>query len=485
MKAHQHHRLSHDASERITRLYEVQHAAFMAHPCPSASERIGKLKALKQQLARHQDLLADAMCRDFGHRPPIESKIFDLLGTALDIGHTIAHVRRWMKPQRRRNQLPLLGNGLHVHYQPKGVVGIIVPWNFPVYLSLGPLVAAIAAGNRVMLKMPPGTPATNAALERLLHEVFDEDEVALAGEELTDPTHFSALPFDHIIFTGSTQVGRSIMRAAADNLTPVTLELGGKSPAVVTRHFDLAEAARRIVHGKVTNCGQVCVSPDYALVPREMVEPFIESAKQAYAAMCAEGGMTWVVDDRHAARLNGLLKDARAKDATVIPCAHYLPERDGRTMPLHLVTQCTPDMRILQEELVGPILPILPYDTVEDAIRHINAGDRPLALYCFSNDHAERDELLRRTHSGGVTLNDWCWHVVSHAAPFGGVGDSGMGSYHGEEGFRELSHARTVFTRRWFYPSQLLHPPYGGLLQRLLLRVFLGKADATLKDKDE
>lgn len=470
--------------ERLLHLFNLQRDACRAQPYPLASERIGKLQALKRQLGRYQDLLAEAMSRDFGHRSPIESKVFDLLGTTLDINHTLSHLRRWMKPACRRNEWLLTGNKLRVHYQPKGVVGIIVPWNFPVYLALGPLVAAIAAGNRVMLKLPPATPATNAVLKRLLQTIYREDEVAVIGEELSDPAHFSTLAFDHLIFTGSTAVGRSVMRAAADNLTPVTLELGGKSPAVVSRHYPLADAALRIVHGKVANCGQVCVSPDYALVPRELVEAFIAHAKQIHASMHAQGGLTWVVDERHTMRLNGLLKDAQTQGATVIPCADYLPERDGRAMPLHLVTGCTPGMRILQEELFGPILPVIPYDTPDQAIAYINGLARPLALYCFSHDERERDELLRRTHSGGVTLNDWCWHVVSHDAPFGGIGASGMGNYHGEEGFRELSHARTVFTRRWFYPSHLLHPPYGGWVQRLLLRVFLGKADPALKDKD-
>lgn len=482
-------RLTADAPSRVDRLFAAQRAAFLSAPYPSAAERIARLRALKRQLARYQDLLADAMSRDFGYRAPVESKIFDVLSTALDAGHAIGHVRRWMRASRRRNELLLSGNGLRVVYQPKGVVGIIVPWNFPVYLAFGPLIAALAAGNRAMLKMPPATPATNAVVERLLAEVFDESVVALVGEELTDPATFSSLPFDHIVFTGSPAVGKTVMRTAAENLIPVTLELGGKSPAVVMRDFPLAVAARRIAHGKIANCGQVCVSPDYALVPRELVEAFVTAVKEAHAEMLGttlEGnGATWIIDDRHAARLNGLLNDARAKGATVIPCANYLAERDHRRMPLHIVTGCTPDMRIMQEELFGPILPVIPYDTLDDAIRHINDNEHPLALYCFSDDTAEREELLRRTHSGGVTLNDWCWHVVSHAAPFGGVGNSGMGNYHGEEGFRELSHARTVFSRRWFFPSQLLHPPYGGFLQRLLLRVFLGKADPALKDRDE
>ena len=476
------------AAARVARLFEAQRAAFLAHPYPACSERKAKLKALKTQIRRYQDLLCTAMSADFGFRSHTESKLLDLLGSVFDANHAIAHVRRWMKPSRRATELLFFSNSLHVTYQPKGVVGIIVPWNFPVYLALGPLIAALAAGNRVMLKMSEITPATNAVLARLLAEIFSEDEVAVVGEELTDPNVFTALPFDHIVFTGSSAVGRIVMHAAADNLTPVTLELGGKSPAVVTRNYPIADAAQRITHGKTANCGQVCVSPDYALVPRESVDDFIANAKASHVAMFGStvgaGGGTWIVNEPHFARINELLADARAKGATVIPCADYGAERDGRQMPLHIVTACSADMRIMQEELFGPILPVVPYDTMDDVIRFIHAGERPLALYCFSHDAAEREYLLRQTHAGGVTLNDWGWHVVNHDAPFGGIGNSGMGSYHGVEGFRELSHARTVFKRQRFFPSQWFYPPYGNLVQRWSLRFFLGKADPALQKND-
>jgi coniferyl-aldehyde dehydrogenase len=482
-------RFENDVPARVARLFALQHAAFRASPYPSADERIARLRALKKQISRYQDLLAEAMSKDFGYRSHGESKIFDLLSSAMDVNHTIAQVKRWMKPSRRHTELLLVTNSLHVTYQPKGVVGVIVPWNFPVYLALGPLIAALAAGNRVMIKMPEITPATNAVLARLLGEVFDESEVALVGEELTDPNVFTSQPFDHIVFTGSPAVGKVVMRTAAESLTPVTLELGGKSPAVVTRNYPLADAARRIAHGKVSNCGQICVAPDYALVPRERIDQFVADVKAGYVAMCGKSsgsnGSTWIVNDRHFARINELLADARAKGARIIPCTPYLAERDDRQMPLHIVTGCTADMRIMQEELFGPILPVVPYDSMNEVIRFINAGDRPLALYCFSHDDAERQNLLHHTHSGGVTLNDWCWHVVSHDAPFGGIGNSGMGNYHGVEGFRELSHAKTVFKRQRFFPSHLFYPPYGKLLQRLVLRFFLGKADPSLKNKDE
>lgn len=473
------------AALRVARVFAAQRAAFDADPYPSAARRRANIKALKRQISRYQDVLAEAMSRDFGFRAPTKSKMLDLLGSTLEANHAIAHLKRWMRPSRRATELLFLSNSLSVTYQPKGVVGIIVPWNFPVYLAVGPLIAALAAGNRVMIKMSEITPATNAELTRMLGEVFQENEVAVAGEELADPNVFTALPFNHIIFTGSPGIGKIVMRTASESLTPVTLELGGKSPAVVMRDYPLADAAKRIVHGKTANCGQICVSPDYALVPREQVNDFVAEVKSNSLKMRGSdfGGNdhTWIVNDRHCVRVNGLLSDAREKGATVIPCADYDVGRNARRMPLHVITNCTAEMRIMNEELFGPILPVVPYDTLEDAIRFINAGERPLAMYCFSHDAGERQTLLRRTHSGGVTINDWGWHAINHDAPFGGVGHSGMGTYHGVEGFRELSHAKTVFKRHRFFPVGLFYPPYGNLAQRLSLKLFLGTADVSLK----
>jgi coniferyl-aldehyde dehydrogenase len=472
------------ANDRVQSLFTAQRAAFARQPYPAAHERRGRLKALKRQIQRYQDLLAQAMSQDFGYRPAAESKMLDLLGSVLDIDHTVSNLRHWMAPSRRATELLFLSNRVEVRYQPKGVMGVIVPWNFPIYLAVGPLAAALAAGNRVMIKMPEVTPATNAVLRRLLAEVFAEDLVAVVGEELADPNVFTSQPFDHIVFTGSPAIGRIVMRTAAENLTPVTLELGGKSPAVVTRHYPVADAALRITHGKSANGGQICVSPDYALVPRERIDDFVAGVRGAFQRFY--GGRTdgnpdctAIVNDRQWQRMQALLDDARDKGARIEVCAP-LPAGAGRQMPLHVVTQLTPDMRLMREELFGPILPVVPYDTLDDAVAFINAKPRPLALYCFSHDAAERDELLRRTHSGGVTINDWCWHVVNHDAPFGGIGNSGMGSYHGEEGFRELSHARTVFQRQRFFPIDLFYPPYGGFMQRLILKFYLRRADPTL-----
>ena len=410
------------AVERVQQLYAAQRAACLAQPYPSGDERVARLKALKRQTQRYQDLLAEAMSSDFGFRPAAESKMLDLLGSVLEANHAISHLRLWMKPSPRSTELLFLGNRIKVTYQPKGVVGVIVPWNFPIYLAMGPLVTALAAGNRVMIKMSEITPATNAVFKRLLAEVFDEDLVAVVGEELVDPNVFTSLPFDHIVFTGSPQVGKIVMRTAAQNLTPVTLELGGKSPALVSRHYPLADAARRITHGKSVNCGQICIAPDYALVPRESQAEFVAAVKASFEGMYGartEGNpnFTSVVSDRQFARLQAALEDARAKGATVTACAPLPAGAGNRQLPLHIVTGATPQMTVLQDELFGPVLPVVPYDQLDDAIAFIHARPRPLALYCFSGDAAERDELLRRTHSGGVTLNDWGWHAINHDAP--------------------------------------------------------------------
>ncbi len=472
------------AVERVQRLYAAQRAASLAQPYPSAGERLVRLKALKRQTQRWQDLLAEAMSADFGFRPAAESKMLDLLGSVLEANHAVSHLKRWMKPSKRSTELLFLGNSVKVLYQPKGVVGVIVPWNFPIYLAMGPLVTALAAGNRVMIKMSEVTPATNAVFKTLLGEVFGEDLVAVVGEELVDPNVFTSLPFDHIVFTGSPAVGKIVMRTAAHNLTPVTLELGGKSPAMVTRNYPVADAALRITHGKSVNCGQICIAPDYALVPRESVDAFVASVKSSFEQFYGghtEGNpnFTSVVSDRQLQRIEAVLADARAKGATVTACAPQ-PSAGNRQLPLHIVTGATPDMDVLKEELFGPVLPVVPYDSTDDAIRFINERPRPLALYCFSHDNAERDDLLRRTHSGGVSVNDWGWHAINHDAPFGGIGNSGIGNYHGEEGFRELSHARTVFQRRRWFPTQLFHPPYGSFVQRLSMKFFLGEADPSL-----
>jgi coniferyl-aldehyde dehydrogenase len=454
-------------------LFSVQQAAFFAAPYPTLAQRLSTLRRLRAAIRAHAGRLATAAAQDFSARAESESLMVDVLPSILHINHLLRGLKRWMKPSRRHTELLFLGNSARVMYQPKGVVGIVVPWNFPVYLALGPLATALAAGNRCLIKTSEYAPHTSAALRALLAESFAPDEVGVIEGDAQVARAFTSLPFDHIVFTGSPEVGKHVMRAAADNLTPVTLELGGKSPAVVSRSANLATAARRIAHGKAVNAGQICVAPDYALVPEDKAARFAQEVLAACAQMhpADSDDYTAVINDRAHARLLALLDDARSQGAQVIRAA--MPS-GGRRLPVHVVLGVTPEMRLAQEEIFGPILPVFTYRTMDEVVAHIRAGTRPLALYYFGHDRAESDALLHRTHAGGVTINDWGWHVVNHDLPFGGTGTSGMGNYHGAEGFRELSHAKAVFAERRWFPIELFHPPYGTWVQRLALRLFLG-----------
>ena len=467
--------------QRMQGVFERQRLAFLQHPYPTLAERKAKLKTLRALLQRYQDQIVTAVSADFGGRAPAETKLAEVLGPVFEINHALHALGGWMKPKKRSTELLFLGNSVRVNYQPKGVVGVIGAWNFPLYLSVGPLVAALAAGNRVMIKMSELSPRSTALLAQMLAEGFAEDEVAVFGGEVAQAEAFSHLPFNHIVFTGSPAVGHHIMRAASQNLTPVTLELGGKSPALVSAEGPLAAAAERIAHGKAFNSGQICVSPDYALVPRSKVEEFATevqaSFRKLYPTVQGNHEYTSITSEPHAQRIRDLLAEATAKGAKVTACGDNGP---GRRIPLHVVTGVTADMRIAKEELFGPILPVIPYDNIDQAIAYIAARPRPLAMYPFGFSGAELDKLMRKTHSGGVSVDDWGWHVFNHDLPFGGVGNSGMGTYHGEEGFRELSHAKGTFKRfRWF-PMGLFYPPYGNLVQRLVFKFYLGKSDPSV-----
>jgi coniferyl-aldehyde dehydrogenase len=469
-----------DAAERgrMRSVIDRQRSAFEAAPYPDLRARKDKLRRLIDALRRRQYDIVAAVNADFGVRAAAETRLVEVMGPILQARHALAHVHRWMKPRRRSTELLFLTNAAWIEYQPKGVVGIIGPWNFPVYLTLGPLIAALAAGNRAMIKVSDLSPQTATALGSMLAECFDEHEVAVFGGNVAAAQAFSALPFNHLVFTGSPRVGREVMRAAADHLTPVTLELGGKSPAIVGPRADLRDAALRIAHGKAFNAGQICVAPDYALVPRGKSAEFAAAVSAAFARLYSTVGgnaqYTSIVSERHAARLRALLEDASAHGATVLRCGG--DAGTGRQMPLHVVTHVNEDMRVMREEIFGPILPVLEYDGLDEALARVRGGERPLSLYGFALSGGEQDRLLKHTHAGGVTLNDWGWHVFQHDLPFGGIGNSGMGTYHGEEGFRELSHAKAVFKRRRWFPIGLFYPPYGNLVQRLSMWFYLGKS---------
>jgi coniferyl-aldehyde dehydrogenase len=467
-------------AERMASTFERQRQAALRKPFPSWVERRDKLRRLRGAMKRHQDDIVAAIYEDFGGRSPFESRLVEVLGPVLEINHALRHLRRWMRPRRRSTELLFATNRARVQYQPKGVVGIIAPWNFPIYTSVGPLIAALAAGNRAMIKMSEHVPRTTEVLARIVGEEFEADEVAVFGGAVDDSRFFAALPFDHLVFTGSPAVGRQVMRSAADSLTPVTLELGGKSPVIVAPGASIGHAARIVAHGKAFNGGQTCVAPDYCLVPRARLEAFsdavIAAFRQLYPTIAANRDYTAIVTDRQARRVDQVIDDARRRGARVVVSG---ARGDDRRFPLHVLSGVSGEMQATQEELFAPLLPIIPYDTLDEAIAYVNARERPLALYPIGFGRRDLATILERTHSGGVCVGDWGWHVFNHDLPFGGTGNSGMGSYHGEEGFRELSHARAVFTRwRWF-PVQLFYPPYGTFVHRLVMRLFLGQARAS------
>jgi coniferyl-aldehyde dehydrogenase len=471
-----------DTIENLNATLALQRAACLTTPYPDLEQRRRDLKAVRVALQRYQDRLTSAMSDDFGRRSEFECKMLDVMFPALQIDHALTNLRRWMKPQGRHTDWLFTSNRASVVYQPKGVVGVIAAWNFPIVEAVGPMIMALAAGNRVMIKMSEFSPRSTVVLRDMLAEIFPEDRVAVFGGGIGIARAFSGLPLDHIVFTGSPAVGKEIMRAAAANLTPVTLELGGKSPAIVSRSASVVAAAQSIAHGKAFNAGQACVAPDYALVPRERIDEFVAAAVSAFQRMypdpVGDPNYTTLASQRHASRARELLADAVAKGAKVISCG---PGDGARVLTMQIVTGVTPDMRIMQEELFNPILPVVPCDSLDDAIRYVTARPRPLALYYYGADGREVKRLEQDVHAGGMTINDWAWHVFQGDLPFGGTGNSGMGSWRGPEGFRALSHGKSVLRMRRWFPVHLFHPPYGTGIQRLISRIFLGHADPSLQ----
>ena len=439
---------------------------------PTLAQRLAHLEQLRALLADGKEALTTALSADFGTRAPQESLMAEIVPCLTQIQHTRRHLKSWMAPERRATALTFWTGSNRILQQPKGVVLIISPWNYPVQLAIGPLTAALAAGNRVILKPSEFTPQTSATLKRLIEGAFDPSVVTVATGGAEIAAGLGELPFDHILFTGSTAVGHKVMAAAAQHLTPVTLELGGKSPAIVHQAFDIQLAAQRIARGKLLNAGQTCIAPDYALIPRGQIGAFIDAyrsaAAQFYPRIVDNPQYTAIISDRHFQRLAKLARDARAQGAGVLTVdpAGELPAGEigspnSRKIAPTLLTDVTDAMPIMQEEIFGPLLPVLPYTTVDDAIAYVNARPRPLALYYFDTDGARADDVLARTTSGGATVNDTLLHFAQEDLPFGGVGPSGMGAYHSREGFQTFSHAKSVFRQGRFTLTGLVNPPYG------------------------
>ena len=458
----------------LSELLLRQRSAFAAEMNPPLDVRQDRLARLAAMGEKHASNIVEAISADFGHRSPHETQMAELILVGSAIRHAERHLKGWMKTRRVTTAMHYLPASNRLMRQPLGVVGIVAPWNYPYQLSIAPAVAAIAAGNRVMVKPSELTPRFSELLARMVKEVFAEEELAVVTGDAETGKAFTELPFDHLFFTGSTAVGKMVAQAAARNLTPVTLELGGKSPAILDASCDLASAAPRLAFGKLLNAGQTCIAPDYAFVPGERIDSFVESMQRAVAAMYPRlvdnPDYTSIVSERHFARLQGLLQDARAKGARVLAInpAGETFAATSRKLPPTLVLGATPEMQLMQEEIFGPILPVLPYAHLEEAIAYINRHDRPLALYWFGSDSANRDKVLNQTISGGVTVNDCIWHIAQEDQPFGGVGASGSGAYHGEWGFRTFSKEKPVFTQSRLNGMFLMYPPYGKTIERML-----------------
>ena len=433
---------------------EKQRASFTAalpEPMSVRSDRIDRAIAL---LVDHAEDFAKAVSADFGHRSREQTLMTDIMPSVSAMKHAKKHFESWARNEKRKPTFPLgfLGAKAEVVYQPKGVVGVVAPWNFPVGMVMVPMAGILAAGNRAMIKPSEFTEAVSALFSDVVPKYFAEKEMAVFTGGPDVGMAFSKLAFDHMIFTGATGVGRHIMRAAADNLVPVTLELGGKSPTIIGRSADLKKAGDRIALGKMMNAGQICLAPDYLLVSKEQEADMIEAVKAGvesqYPTLLANDDYTSVVNGRNHERLQGYLADAREKGAELIevnPANEDFASSNGNKMPLTIIRNVTDDMKVMQEEIFGPILPVVTYDSIDEAINYVNAHDRPLGLYYFGTDKTEENRVLSRTISGGVTINDVVFHNAMEDLPFGGSGPSGMGNYHGVDGFKTFSHMRAIY----------------------------------------
>ncbi len=463
-------------------LMNRQRSAFMQRP-PDAATRKDALAKLRDAVhAREADLL-QAISEDFGGRAHEETLLLELFPLYDQIRHARRHLKSWMRRRRVRSSWFLMPARAFYQYQPLGVVGVIGAWNYPVLLTLGPIVDALAAGNHVMLKPSEVTPRASAVIAAIVAAAFPEDYVACVTGGTEVASAFSALPFDHLLFTGSTRVGKMVMAAAAKNLTPVTLELGGKSPAILHESYSLPRAVERVMTAKLYNAGQTCVAPDYVLLPEGREAAFEREVRRVVAALyprlAGNADYTRIVSTQHYDRLTALVDDASAKGARVVPVgpAGEKAEREERAFPPTLVFGAGLDTSVMQEEIFGPVLPVVSYRTLDDAIGYVNAHARPLALYYFDEDRSRIDKLLAETMSGGVTVNDCIYHLAQHNLPFGGVGPSGMGHYHGFDGFQTFSQKRAVMVQRRFGSTALLRPPYRGKrwMMRLMLRLARGR----------
>jgi coniferyl-aldehyde dehydrogenase len=463
------------SADELSALLALQRHAFQADMSPSREVRVNRLHQLSALIDSHSTAFAEAIASDFGSRSRTEIRITETLVLQSGIRHAIRHLGRWMKTRRVPTAMAYRPGRAMIMRQPLGVVGIISPWNYPLQLALAPLTGVLAAGNRAIIKPSELTPAFSTVLAAAIEEFFSPELVSVVTGDASVGKQFSALPFDHLVFTGSTAIGREVAQAAAKNLTPVTLELGGKSPAIIDSSCDLPGVIDRIAWGKLINAGQTCIAPDYMLVPRNQVDRFVQllrtSMTSLYPTFRSNPDYSGIISARHLNRLRELIQDARSQGATVIeiePAGDGAVTAAGRQLAPTVLLDVTDGMRVMNEEIFGPILPIVAYDRVEDAVAYVNRRERPLALYWFGTDSAARDRVLAGTIAGGVSVNDTLLHIAQEELPFGGVGASGQGHYHGEFGFRQFSKEKPVFIQSRFSGGGLIRPPYKPSIDRVL-----------------
>lgn len=452
------------------RVFKLQREAYSRNPYPSYEERLANLRKLDRVITDNRIAIADAIAADFGHRAVEETMAAEVFTSVDGIRSAAKHLKKWMAPQKRDVSILFATGRNRVIPMPKGVVGIISPWNYPLFLTISPLTSVLAAGNRAMIKMASSSQHLCRLLADKLRDVFPEEVVAvLPGVRAQD---FSALPYDHLIFTGSADTGRTVMRTAAENLTPVTLELGGKSPTIVCDDFDIDEAASRILYAKFLNAGQTCLAPDYVMVPEAKRDAFVAAAKRIVPQRYPDPSSpqyTSVIDAKSYNRLRSWLEDAQQKGAEVVPLVPSATFDDQlRKIPPHMLLNVRDDMLVMQNEIFGPLLPVKTYKTLDEAIQYVSSKDRPLGFYVFTNSKSTEDKILMSTISGGVTINNCMLHCVQHDLPFGGIGASGMGQYHGYEGFLEFSKLRPVFTNPKLPILDVFYPPYTDKHRKLL-----------------
>lgn len=464
--------------QRMHDALEAQRIAYSQNPVPSAQERIERLARLRRTLVKYQDELANAISEDYGNRSIHESKIGEVLTCLEQCTYYSKHLKDWMKPSKRHISAIHQPAKAWVQYQPLGVIGIMAPWNYPLLLSVGPLICALAAGNHAMLKISSASASLGKVLERALAEIFPSDLVTVinGGGAISDA--FCRLPFDKIVFTGSTTVGKTVMAAAAENLVPVILELGGKSPAIIHRSMSLKDAAERLCAGKFWNAGQTCVAPDYVFVPRGQTAEFIAHmrhfATTMYPSIRLNPDYTSIVNDKQYRRLQGYLDNARQLGAEFYEFNPANEELESvRKIAPTLITNVNENMDVCQQEIFGPVMPVIEYDDIDEAINYINARPRPLALYYFDYDADRAEYLARRTHSGHFGINQVLTHVAQDDLPFGGIGASGMGKYHGSEGFFSMSHARSVMMNPRLYSFKMILAPFNTPLHKILIKTLL------------